>query len=351
MEIVRPDEASQNEFLETQGDAKSAEIPICSQVSIPPMDTNLADEKEDAKSAENPIGSQESIPPTDTNLTDETETGKDMDNGCLHKDDTTQDNQTVTGVLPGQTEQEFSDDENKKNKDADTATTVQDEKVDPTEPEQGGIENSNPINYVSPRHPSTLPTSINATVDENIGVTTSECDGINFINSSPSRAGQYGRNNDVSFPNSRRFIRKQVGDLMDFTGNRLKELNSMLQRKRIEMKDKDALQKYRSHNQQHQNPRAVRPSPFDLAPSSSNGQSAQNKARGNTPRTSPWYVEYFDAENVIRETEHCCRQCDEDFTQGEQMVRLPCQHHFHIFCFQQVQNRNGKCPVCSRPIR
>jgi hypothetical protein len=47
----------------------------------------------------------------------------------------------------------------------------------------------------------------------------------------------------------------------------------------------------------------------------------------------------------------CCAICLEDFEEGDQLRRLPCQHHqFHAACLEHWLAKAGRCPLCVADI-
>lgn len=46
-----------------------------------------------------------------------------------------------------------------------------------------------------------------------------------------------------------------------------------------------------------------------------------------------------------------CTVCQEDFTEGESVMRLPCGHHFHKECATRwLESEHNTCPTCRLPI-
>lgn len=41
-----------------------------------------------------------------------------------------------------------------------------------------------------------------------------------------------------------------------------------------------------------------------------------------------------------------CPVCKEEYTVGEQVMKLPCNHRFHIDCLQPWLKMRNTCPVC-----
>jgi hypothetical protein len=52
---------------------------------------------------------------------------------------------------------------------------------------------------------------------------------------------------------------------------------------------------------------------------------------------------------VKPETE--CTICQEEFVDKEEVVRLSCEHFFHVSCISQWLKVNATCPVCRHSIR
>lgn len=46
-----------------------------------------------------------------------------------------------------------------------------------------------------------------------------------------------------------------------------------------------------------------------------------------------------------------CSICLESFMEGEELIRLPCEHRFHYFCLDPWIRICGDCPYCRRSIR
>jgi len=46
----------------------------------------------------------------------------------------------------------------------------------------------------------------------------------------------------------------------------------------------------------------------------------------------------------------CCPVCQEDYNQGENLVRLPCKHEYHGDCVKPWLNKHNSCPMCRQQI-
>lgn len=45
-----------------------------------------------------------------------------------------------------------------------------------------------------------------------------------------------------------------------------------------------------------------------------------------------------------------CSICLESFTEGDELIRLPCEHRFHAACLDPWVRACGDCPYCRRDI-
>jgi hypothetical protein len=46
-----------------------------------------------------------------------------------------------------------------------------------------------------------------------------------------------------------------------------------------------------------------------------------------------------------------CSICYCNVKEGEEVVRLPCQHHFHVDCIKQWLLKERTCPLCKQEIQ
>lgn len=54
----------------------------------------------------------------------------------------------------------------------------------------------------------------------------------------------------------------------------------------------------------------------------------------------------FKKKNYIRE----CTICQEEFTEGEVLKKLNCNHYYHKHCIKDWLLYNKKCPLCKNEI-